>query len=205
MLNHSTLENTQPLLLSMPSLQFHWFSLHYCKSPVSQIFIFPYSFPPWSSLIFFLLLQIVHIKCSSLCFSYSASLRHCWTSSHMCICLAWNWCCSHSKAREGQWYSCLEPWGKTDRNWAEHELLGKTSLSRNQKRRVSSVFFCPKQGQRTHFWLTKSEWQRADNVRFIFHVKYFSCRYWGEMENTQLMNNELWNSFSEFFFWQISL
>lgn len=115
------------------------FFLPYCKSSISQIFIFPCSSPPWNSLIFLLLLQIVHIKCRSLCFSFSNSLRCRCTSFHMCI-SAWNSCCPHSKAMEGQWCSYLEPQGETDINCGEQELLGK-----------NSVFFCPKEGERTNF------------------------------------------------------
>lgn len=80
--------------------------------------------------------------------------------------------------------------GTTATKWAEgQELLGQIFFSRKQKRRRSPVFYCAKERQRTQFWLAKRQWQRADNIRYIFSIKCFPCRYWGEMENPQLMKS----------------
>lgn len=194
MLNHSTFENTQPLLLSMSSVPLVF-------SPLLQIFYtpnlhFPLFIPLpalWSSLIFLLLLQIVDIKCWSLCFCWSLQLfqflRCSCMSFHMCI-SARTWWSSRCKATE---VKGIPAWNYKERQTStvmNRNFWEKTSFSRNQKRRGSSVFLCSKEGERTNFWLNKSKWQRADNIRYLFHVKYFSCRYWGEMKNSWTVSSE---------------
>lgn len=90
--------------------------------------------------------------------------------------------------------------GKTATKWNEQELLGQIFFSRKQKKRASSVFYCAKERQRTQFWLAKSEWQRADNLRYVFPINYFPCRYWGEVEKPQLMNSTINSSETLFLF-----
>lgn len=94
--------------------------------------------------------------------------------------------------------------GKTATKWDEQEVLGQISFSRKQKRRKSSVFYCAKERQRFQFWLAKSEWHRADNLRYIFPIKYLSCRYWEEIENSQPMNSTINCSETMFLIFHIS-